>query len=379
MTPLTSRARVLRALSHQEVDRVPIDLGGTHNSTMCTGAYEALKRFLDVNAPTEELSRAFEIVRMDEALLQRLPVDTRGVFARPPAKTQAHWLDDRTFVDDWGITLHRSESSPQFDIVAHPLAEATLADLDDYAWPIAEDEARYAGLREQAQTLHEESDFAICGATLDTTIYDKAWQLRGMARFLEDLLLEPGFALALLEKVAAVQYRRHELFLGAVGRYLDVVTIADDMGSQRGPIIRPALYQAMIKPFHRRYVETIRRFTDAKILFHACGSIVDLVEDLIEIGVDALNPMQVSAAGMSPENLRRRFTGRMAFWGGIDSQYVLPKGQPDDVRQAVREMLGVMGLNGGYVLGAVHNIQDDVPPQNVWAMLDEAARMNAAG
>ncbi|MCX6030676.1 MAG: hypothetical protein NT169_15440 [Chloroflexi bacterium] len=371
-TTLTPRARLLRALSHQEVDRAPIDLGGTHNSTMCTGAYEALKRFLGVDAPTEEISRAFEIVRMDEKLLQQLPVDTRAVFARPPAQTRSHWLDDRTFVDDWGITVHRSENSRQFDIVAHPLAEATIADLDHYVWPIVDDDARYAGLREQAQTLHEESDFAICGATLDTAIYDKAWQLRGMARFLEDLLLDPGFALALLEKVAAVQYRRHELFLAAVGGYLDVITIADDMGSQRGPIMRPALYRAMIKPFHKRYVETIRRFTDAKVLFHACGSIVDLVDDFIEIGVDALNPMQVSAAGMSPENLRRRFAGRMAFWGGIDSQYVLPKGSPDDVRAAVRETLAVMGRDGGYVLGAVHNIQDDVPPENVWAMLDEA-------
>jgi uroporphyrinogen decarboxylase len=372
MTTLTPRARVLRGLSHQEVDRVPIDLGGTHNSTMCTGAYENLKKFLGVDAPSEEISRAFEIVRLDEKVLRRLPVDTRGVFARPPVKTQTRWLDDRTYVDDWGITVYRPENSRQFDIVAHPLAEATIGDLERYDWPDVEDEARYAGLREQAQLLHEGTNYAICGATLDTTIYDKAWQLRGMARFLEDLLLDPGFALALLEKVADVQYRRHERFLKAVGKYLDVITIADDMGNQRGPMIRPALYRTMVKPFHRRYVELIRRFTDARILMHACGSIVDLVDDYIEIDVDALNPMQVSAVGMSPENLKRRFGGRMAFWGGIDSQYVLPKGQPEEVRRAVADTLAVMGL-GGYVLGAVHNIQDDVPPENVWAMLDEAA------
>ena len=107
---------------------------------------------------------------------------------------------------------------------------------------------------------------------------------------------------------------------------------------------------------------------------HACGSLTDLVEDYVEIGVDALNPMQVRAAGMSPESLVARFGGRMAFWGGIDTQSILPRGRPEEVRQAVREMLAVMGGQaGGYVLGAVHNIQDDVPPENVWAMLDEAA------
>ena len=121
-------------------------------------------------------------------------------------------------------------------------------------------------------------------------------------------------------------------------------------------------------------IQLIKERTDARIIMHACGNIVDLIEDYIEIGVDALNPMQVAAAGMSPAELKARAAGRIAFWGGIDSQWLLPKGSPDDVRQAVREMWDVMGPAGGYVLGAVHNIQDDVPPENVWAMFDEAAR-----
>jgi uroporphyrinogen decarboxylase len=199
-----------------------------------------------------------------------------------------------------------------------------------------------------------------------------------MPQFLEDLLIDPEFALALLEKVADLQYRRHSSFLREVGKYIDVVVIADDMGVQKGPLIRPQLYRKMIKPFHARYVQVIRQYTDARILNHACGSIVDLVEDYIEIGVDALNPMQVSAVGMSPQNLKARFGGRMAFWGGIDTQHVLPEGTPEDVRGAVRSTLDVMGLDGGYVLGAVHNLQDDVPAVNVWAMLDEASSYRPA-
>lgn len=370
---MKSRERVLRALRHQEVDRVPIDLGGTQNSTMCAGAYENFKRFLGVEAPTRELSRVFETVIMDEAVLSRLPVDTRAVFARPPAVSTTRWLDDRTFEDEWGIRYRRAADGVQYDPVGHPLAEATLADLDRYQGPDVEDHSRYAGLREIARDLHENTDYAVCASTADTTIFDKAWMLRGMAQFLTDLLLDPPFAFALLEKVADIQSRRQAAFLREVGPYIDVTLVADDMGTQRGPIIRPELYRKMIKPFHRRYIQVVRQHTAAVIHNHACGSIFDLVEDYIEIGIDVLNPMQIAANKMSADNLYAHFHGRMAFWGGIDTQRILPRGTPDEVRQAVRDTMAAMhSLDGGHVLGAVHNVQDDVPPENVWAMLEEA-------
>jgi len=367
------RERVLAALSHQPVDRIPIDLGGTPNSTMCIGAYERLKAFLGVEAPTRELSKSFETAYMDEAVLRRLPVDTRAIYARSPASGCTRWLDERTYVDEWGITYHQPANWRQYDIVAHPLAEATLADLERYPWPDVDDETRYAGLGDEARALREGTDFAICGCTLNTSIFDRCWMLRGMEQFMIDLLSDRPFATALLQKVAAVQYRRHERFLAEVGPYLDVIMIADDMGTQKGPLIRPETYRELVKPIHRGYVQVIKRLSPARVLMHSCGSIVDLVEDYIDIGIDALNPMQVAAAGMAPLTLRQRFKGRMAFWGGIDTQRLLPRGTPEEVRQAVRDMLDIMGLEGGYVLGAVHNIQDDVPPENVWAMLDEAA------
>lgn len=370
---MNSRERVLRALSHQEVDRVPIDLGGSQNSTMCAGAYEAFKRFLGIEGPTLELSRVFETVIMDEAVLSRLPVDTRAIYARPPACSATRWLDDRTFVDEWGITFRRAVDGLQYDPVGHPLAEATMSDLERYQGPDVEDATRYAGLADLARDLHENTRYAVCASTADTTIFDKAWMLRGMAQFLSDLLLDPEFALALLEKAADIQCRRHAAFLREVGSYVDVIIIADDMGTQRGTLISPALYRKMVKPFHRRYIDTIRRHTRAKVHMHACGSIFDLVEDYLEIGVDVLNPMQVAASKMAPEGLYRHFHGRMAFWGGIDSQHTMPRGTSDEVRQAVRETTAAMhSLEGGHVLGSVHNVQDDVPPENVWALLDEA-------
>jgi uroporphyrinogen decarboxylase len=371
---MTPRERVLAALNHQPVDRIPIDLGGTQNSTVCTGAYDSLKAFLAVTVPTQEISKAFEIVKMDEAVLSQLPVDTRSLFAKPPTRSRTHWPDARTFVDDWGVTYRQPEHWPQWDAIAHPLAEATIDGLEKYDWPDVEDEGRYAGLRDQAQDLHENTDYAVTASTMDTVIFDRCWMQRGMEQFLVDMLLDPEFALALMEIVADIQFRRHERFLEQVGPYIDAIMIGDDMGIQDGLLIRPELYRQMVKPFHTRYVQLIKEQTQAKVIMHTCGSIADLVEDYIEIGVDVLNPMQVSANGMLPQSLKQRFGGRMAFWGGIDTQQLLPQGRPEDVRAAVRATIRVMGgLEGGYVLGAVHNVQDDVPPENVWAMLDEAA------
>jgi uroporphyrinogen decarboxylase len=376
---MTPRERVWAALEHREVDRTPIDLGGTPNSTMCRGAYESFKAFLGVEASTRELSKGFNTIIMDEAVLRRLPVDTRAVFANAPARPKERWLDDDTFVDEWDITYRRPEAWSQFDMVAHPLAEATMDDLETYDWPDVDDEGRYAGLGDRARDLHENTDYAIVGATGDSTIFDTAWMLRGMEQFLTDLLLAPTFAQALMERIARLQMRRHGRFLEQVGQYIDVIMISDDMGTQNGLLISPTLYRKMVKPLHRQYVRFVKERTDAKVAVHACGSIVDLVEDYVEIGVDALNPMQVTAANMSPQVLRDRFGGRMAFWGGIDTQDLLPRGRPEDVRQAVRDTVGIMGLvEGGYILGAVHNVQDDVPPENVWAMLDEAANIHAS-
>ena len=370
---MTSRERVLAALSHRKVDRIPIDIGGTHNSTICRVAYENLKDFLGISASTLELSKAFESIRMDEAVLRLLPVDTRPIFIRPPAKSGLRWLNERTFVDEWGVTYRQPENWPQYDMICHPLAEATIEDLEDYPWPDVEDESRHTGLRDEARDLHENTNYAVRATTVDTVIFDRCWALRGMERFLTDLYLDPEFNTALMEKVAQIQLRRHELFLEQVGLHIDIIMIADDMGTQSGFLLRPDLYRKMVKPFHKRYVEFIKEHTDAKVAMRCCGGIVDLIEDYIEIGVDVLNPMQVTATNMMPSVLKERFSGRMAFWEGIDTQELLPNGSPQNDRRAVRETLDVMDLDGGYILSAAHNIQDDVPPENVWTMLDEAA------
>ncbi len=369
---MKNRERILAALNCQETDRVPIDIGGSHFSTICAGAYENLKRHLgEPDAPEKILSLAFETVVIDESVLRHLPVDTRSVFANPPKNWKATWLDDNTFVDEWGITYHKPPNWMQYDMIAHPLAEATIDDIERHNWPDPLDEGRYIGIKEKAKELKENTDYAVIATTVDSGFFERAWYICGWERFFTSILAEQDFVVALLEKVCSIQMQRWDSFLKKVGQYADIIAVGDDLAIHTSPMISPDLYRKIAKPMQKKFFRFLKERTDAKILYHTCGNISPLIDDLIEIGVDALNPVQVSAVDMDSKLLNERFGGKICFWGGIDTQQVLPFGSPDDVRSEVRRRIS--DLSPGYVLGAVHNIQDDVPPENICAMLDEAA------
>lgn len=191
--------------------------------------------------------------------------------------------------------------------------------------------------------------------------------------FHRPILITKKFAHALMEKIYEIQSTKMELYLKEVGEYLDVVSTGDDLSGQSGPLISLELYRKMIKPYHRKYYKTIKDNTDAKLLMHSYGSAHHFFDDFIEIGVDIVNPVQVSAVGMDPLKLKRKYGDHLVFWGGIDTQNVLPNGSPLEVKEEVHKMIKILGRNGGYVLCAVHNIQPDVPPENIVALYDAAA------
>jgi uroporphyrinogen decarboxylase len=192
---------------------------------------------------------------------------------------------------------------------------------------------------------------------------------RGWAQWMEDLLARPAFAEGLMDRIMDFLVAVAQRALEEAGEFVDVVVFLDDIGGQRAPLFRPELYRRMIKPRHRRLVETARRY-GKPVLWHTCGAVVPLIPDLIDIGVDALNPVQVSAKDMDPARLKREFGKDLAFWGGIDTHRVLPSGTPEDVRRAVAQAVSVLGERGGYVVAAVHNIQPDVPPENIAALFE---------
>jgi uroporphyrinogen decarboxylase len=186
-----------------------------------------------------------------------------------------------------------------------------------------------------------------------------------------DFHLNPDVLTAIMDAVLEHRLAVAERALEEIGDFIDVVSCSDDIADQRGPIVSPATYREFIKPRHRRFFDMIHDKTDAKLLFHTCGSIIKLIPDLIEIGVDFVNPVQVSAKGMNDTaHLKSEFGKDIGFWGGVDNLNVLPNGTPEDVRAEVRRRINDLSADGGYILSAIHNIQPDVPPENIVAIFD---------
>jgi len=258
-------------------------------------------------------------------------------------------------------------------VVESPLgSEITVADVARYPWPDPTDPGYVRGLRERALRIRETTDCALVLHLSDVFVHTSQY-LRGFEKWYMDMVLDQQLIGALMDAVLEIRMEIARRALALVGDLIDVVSTADDVADQRGPQMSPRLYRKMIKPRHARYLALIRSLTGATLLFHSCGSVVDLLPDFIDMGIQALNPVQVTARGMDTAQLKAQFGDALVFWGGVDTMHVLPNGTPDDVRAEVRRRIADLAPGGGYVLTAVHNIQPDVPPENIVAMY-EAAR-----
>ena len=372
MATMTHRERVLRALNHQEPDRVPLDLGGSRSSSLVVEAYEGLSRHLESQEPCFIFSKWLNIVHPSEAMLQRFDIDTRSLSQGDPDNWQDIVFPDGSYQDEWGVVRSRPPGSLYYDLTKSPLAgDVDVADLEKFCWPDPHDPGRCRPLAEAAAHLHQETDYAVV-LSMPGGIVHQAQFLRGFEDWFADLIANPRFFAALMEKLADLWIEMAKDELDAVGDNVDICFLGDDLAFQDGPMMSMDLYRKMIKPHHKRLFSYIKSRTSAKIAYHTCGSVVHLLPDLIEMGVDALNPVQVSAKGMDSKRLKREFGKDMSFWGAIDTQRVLPFGTPQDVAAEVKRRIDDLGPAGGYMLCAVHNVQADVSPENICAMYDTA-------
>ena len=373
---MTPRERVLCALSHAEPDRVPL-VFGISNAGILPNALGRLGRSLGISDPaTFQPGRPRYPVVAEEVLI-RLGSDVRPIFDKAP-KSMAY-LDPTVdmYRDEWGFSRKKIETptTTYYEIVNHPLANATINDLDCYGWPDLTGFDRFEGLRQEAEQV-QRAGYATVGCPDLTNIFELAWYLRGIERFLIDLIDNKKYAHALLGKVLELQKAKLAAYLHEVGEFLDILHLADDIATHRGPFISPRTYREMIKPYQAELFAFVQNRTKAKILYHCCGDIYPLIGDLIEIGVDILNPIQIASGRMGDTaRLKREFGNRLAFCGGVDTQSVLPFGSPADVRAEVVRRLQDLAPGGGYLLAAVHNIQDDVPVQNIQTMFQSAEEL----
>lgn len=376
---MNSRARVRMALQHKEPDRIPIDLGGTIVSSITRSAYIELRRYLDM--PETEftmLDHVQQLPYVDEALMQRFDVDFRMV-QLPAATAQGlHYFEEGdyyAFIDRWGSKLHMpKDGGLYFDWVDFPVKAPTMAELDRYTWPRPDPAELHDRLGQQARQLYENSDYALVGsAVIGGGIFEQPARTMGLENFMMALVAEPAFADRLMGGITDLYIESCDAYLDRVGPYIDVFTFWDDVAGQDGWLISPKIYRTRIKPHQSRLVEAIKQKTDARLFYHSCGATRDLIPDLIDLGFDIVNPVQVSARGMDTKALKADFGSEITFWGGaVDNQRVLPFGTPQEVADEVRRRIDDLAPGGGFVFAAIHNIQAFVPPANIVAMFDTA-------
>jgi len=367
---MTRRQRLLTALNHETPDRLPMDLGSTRFTGMVLGAYENLRKYLGFGEVGPLLDRMQQLYELDERILEYLDVDARGVSLGAPDRSREEILPDGTWRDEWGVLRVQPPGCHYYELRESPLAgKITPADIARYPFPDPTDPGRFRGLRERAEKLKKGTDCAIIYNARYHLVHQTQY-LRGFEDWYCDLAGNPDLFRCLMEAVLENLIEMNRRALELIGDLIDVVAFGDDIGLQDRPICSLPMYRKLIRPYQERIVESIRAHTQAKILYHTCGSVYAYINDFIEIGIDALNPVQVRARNMEPERLKREFGNRIAFWGAIDSQRLLPQGTAEEVRAEVRRLFHILGRGGGWVLAAVHNIQPDVPPENVLAMFE---------
>lgn len=374
--PLTSRERVLATLNHEKPDRVPIVLGASNATGIKMVAYRRLKKLLNFKAPERylydfpELGTAF----IDEPMLERLHVDVRGVLDREPKhilERNANREPDSMYVNSWGAGVTKAGPDNWFPSY-HPLAEThSIEDLEKYPWPDMDDPTRVAHVHAEAQKLHQENQYAIMATPWLAFPMERGYEMQRMDKFFLNMGRHPDFIQALVKKTGELCKTLMGHFLDECGDVIDIIKIGDDLGMQSSLLLSPKMYRQYIKPVHADYIAFIKSRTNAKVLFHTDGDVFPLIPDFIEMGIDILNPIQTSAGKMSnlPE-LKKQFGKDLIFCGAIDTHHILPFGTPNEVRAEVKRIIEMLGEDGGYMLSSVHTVLEDVPPENILAMVD---------
>ncbi len=355
---------------------MPIDFGG-RLTTLHLFAHRELKRYLGLEGGEEKIRDYHTyLVEPDPRLVERFGRDTLPFLANPGGGWELR-IDPETncYRDEWGTEYHMPPGGYYFDIKTGALATAEeVADLDRYPWPDPRDPARMQGVAEAIETAHRQGEKALMMSGPRVGIWGMAWYLRGVQQAFLDLACNQPFAEALAERYLQWMMDHWGMILERVGPYLDLVHVEGDLGSSNGPLFSPAQFRKIYKPRLARLLSFIKARTRAKIFFHSCGSVYWAIPDLIECGIDVLNPVQVSAADMDSARLKREFGRDLVFWGGGCDPVVLQNGAPREVEAEVCRRIDDLAPGGGFVFGSIHNIQPNTPPQNIVTMFETARR-----
>jgi len=406
---VNSRERVLATLDHRQPDRVAVDFGAHRSSGIAALAYPRLRAALGLpERPTRIYDPVQQLAVIDDDVLDRFGVDTIEL-------GRAFALDDDDWVDwslpdgtpaqlpAWAVPVREKDRwvyySKQGNMMAvmpdgalyfdqsywpfleHDDLDAIRTGLDEIMWsavasppgPLAEGEEGKQRLAEGARRLRRQTDRAIVGL-FGGNLFELGQFFYRSDHFMMLLAAQPDRAGEFIERLTAVHMKNLDEYLTLVGPSIDVIAFGDDLGTQNGPMLSPAMYREMFKPHHERMWRRAKELADVRVMLHCCGGVRPLLDELIDAGLDAINPVQISCRGMDPQGLKHDFGDRLTFWGGgCDTHRILSQATPDAVRRHVRAQLDIWAPGGGYVFQQVHNILADVPPENIIAMFDTVA------
>jgi uroporphyrinogen decarboxylase len=369
------RERVVAALNHQEPDRIPIDLMG-HATMLLDETYLRLRDYLGLS-PIPPIRSGTSANYYDERILERFDIDYRRLFlkTRPQAAIMNH--PDGSFTDVWGI---RSRQAGLYvNVIDYPLGDATTpAEVQAYDWPTPERMFTAEGLAAEARRMYEETDFALVARNpLSYGFRERACMLMEISDFMVALGLYPDMAISIISHLLEIYKGVYCLFLDAVGPYVQVVEVGDDLGSQDNLLISPSMYRRFFKPAEKELYDLIHeKAPHAALVRHSDGAYFPLIPDLIELGVQVLNPVQTSATGMDARRLKATFGDVLSFHGGME--FIEGDVTVDDVVAEVRERIDVLAPGGGYVLASCNHMID-VKPENIVAMFDTAREYGCYG
>jgi uroporphyrinogen decarboxylase len=343
---MTSHERVINTISYKKPDRPPIDYSVT----------------TEVNA---KLMNYFDINNYEE-LLCKLGVDFRYLYPRYIGPKEYIGLDygSRVGRDVWGIVWKsiKTKFGTYYEIASNPLSAAnSLEEIEKYNWPNP-DWIDVSNLKKEIEKINYKERKAI--VFFNGRVFSNAWGIRGFEKFLMDLIVQPEIAETLMKKVADFYYEITKRAIEATDGLIDIIFSGSDIGTQEGMMISPELWRKRVKPWTMRLIEPFKKI-GYKTCYHSDGDFTDVIEDFIEGGLDIINPIQPKAKNNNPENLKARFGGKIAFWGGIDTQELLPFGTPERVKEEVIRTINILGDNGGYIVSSSNNIQPDTPMENI--------------
>ena len=399
---MTSRERVLTACDHRQPDRVPIDLSGHRSSGIAAIAYAKLRDYLGLPKATLRVyDPVQQLAIIDDDVLEKFGADAIEL-GRGFSLDEASWADwilpDGTpcKVPVWALPekeegrwVMRSKSGrviAQMPEGALYFEQTYYPFMDEHGpktIPEAMEESMWnvfgtppgpgvdsTQLQEGAKALRQRTNKAIVGLFGGNLLETGQFLFRN-DNFFMLLASEPERAHKFLDGLVEIYLWKLEKFLGAVGEYIDVILFGDDLGMQSGPQVSPKMYREFFKPHHQLMWKRAKQLAPVKVMLHCCGGVRELLPDLIEAGLDAINPVQSSCAGMDPRELKAEFGEAIVFWGGgCDTQTVLPNARPDEVRRHVKEQVRILSPGGGFVFQQVHNILANVPPENIVAMYE---------